>query len=581
MKKSKDVFSLIKRNRLIALLTPESVQQCVVAYEILNSHDIILEIAFRSEYALEGIKAVLKKYPDALVLAGTVMTSQQADSAIEAGAAGIISADYFPSVVESCIKKDVMCVPGGLNDAGKQLMQKAEIYGCDLDDLRNKYPYQWIYKLFPALTPSNSYYEVANALRGPFKDLNIIYTGGVNFQNIGNLVEFDPNGIYCASSLTKSINQPDVMKEELEKWKSEIDGSLGRDEKKSKNDRKHETEPGVVTFGEIMLRLSPPAHSRLVQTNIFNATFGGAEANVSVSLANFGVNSTFVSAVPENEIGQSAFDSLRAKGVNTEFIINGARRLGIYYLEHGASQRPSKVIYDRAGSSFSEIKSGQFDWNKIFKSANWFHFTGITPALGDSVLDVTVEALKAARDAGITISVDLNYRKKLWSSAKACSVMTKLMNYIDICFANEEDAEQIFGIKAGSTDVDSGLLEESAYEDVAKQLLNKFGLKKVVITLRKSISASDNLWSACLFNGSEFLKSKEYSIHIVDRVGSGDAFCAGFIYGVISGKPDQEALEFGAAASCLKQTIHGDFNLVTVDEVERLVSGQTSGRVQR
>ncbi len=341
------------------------------------------------------------------------------------------------------------------------------------------------------------------------------------------------------------------------------------------------TKAKVVTFGEIMLRLSPPDYLRFVQTDTYNATFGGAEANVSVALANYGLDSYFVTALPDHEIGQSVINSLRQYGVNTSFILREGKRVGIYFVETGASQRPSKVIYDRAHSAISELQPGTIDWNPIFEGATWFHWSGITPAISNSAAEVTQEALKAAKEHNVTVSVDLNYRKKLWSKEKAQHVMKGLMQYVDIAIGNEEDAECVFGIKAGKSDVSAGELDVEAYKSVAQQMIDQFNLKKAAITLRESISASDNNWSACLHTGDDFLLSKKYKIHIVDRVGGGDSFASGLIYGLMSGKSDRDALEFGVAASCLKQTIPGDYNLVSVMEVELLSGGDQSGRVQR
>ena len=337
----------------------------------------------------------------------------------------------------------------------------------------------------------------------------------------------------------------------------------------------------VVTFGELMLRLAPPNHLRFAQTSSYDATFGGAEANTSVAFANYGFESCFVSALPNHEIGQCAINSLRKYGVDTSFIVRQGNRVGIYYLEYGASQRPSKVIYDRAGSSIAELEPGHINWNEVFENSNWFHWSGITPALSDNAAATTLEALKAAKAAGVKVSVDLNFRKKLWMKEKAQKVMSDLMEYVDVVIGNEEDADCVFGIKAGTSNVEAGELDVEGYKSVAQQMVEKFGFAKVAITLRESISASDNNWSACLYNGKEFLLSKKYKIHLIDRVGGGDSFSSGLIYGLLAGKSDQDALEFGVAASCLKQTIHGDLNLVSVQEVEHLSGGDASGRVQR
>lgn len=337
----------------------------------------------------------------------------------------------------------------------------------------------------------------------------------------------------------------------------------------------------VITFGDLMLRLNPPGFKRFIQAESFDATYTGAEANVAVSLANLGLDSYFVSKVPDHEIGQAAINYLRRYGVNTSYIIRGGDRLGLFYLEMGASQRPSKIIYDRAFSSFCQIKAGELDWEKILDGACWFHFTGITPALGGGPTEVALEAVKVAKKKGLKVSVDLNYRKKLWTPEKANQVMSKFMEYVDIAIGNEEDAEKVFGIKAAHSDVTSGKIDELGYREVARELADRFGLEKVAITLRESISASDNNWSALLYDGESFYRSKVYKIHIVDRVGGGDAFAGGLIYSLIIGKSAQEALEFAVAASCLKHAIFGDLNLVTVAEVENLMKGDTSGRVQR
>ncbi|GHV07260.1 2-dehydro-3-deoxygluconokinase [Clostridia bacterium] len=335
----------------------------------------------------------------------------------------------------------------------------------------------------------------------------------------------------------------------------------------------------VITFGEIMLRLAPPGYERFVQTASYNATYGGGEANVAVSLANFGADAAFVTKLPANEIGQAAVNSLRAVGVDTVHIVRGGRRVGIYFLERGASQRASKVIYDRANSAIAEAKLDDFNWAAIFKGADWFHFTGITPALGDGAAAITLQACHAAKAAGLTVSCDLNYRKNLWTREDAGEVMARLMPYVDVCIANEEDSADVFGIKAPDTDVTGGKISREGYEYVARELSKRFGFKQVAITLRESVSANDNNWAAMLYDGKQFYFSKKYAVHIVDRVGGGDSFGAGLIFA--QNLPPQERLEFAVAASCLKHTIEGDYNRVTVDEVRKLMDGDASGRVSR
>lgn len=330
-----------------------------------------------------------------------------------------------------------------------------------------------------------------------------------------------------------------------------------------------------------MLRLAPENYLRFVQSEKYEATFGGAEANVAVSLANYGVDTAFVTKLPEHEIGQSAVNSLRKFGVDTSLITRGGERVGIYYCEKGASQRPSKVIYDRAYSTIAQAKQSDFNWNKIFKGATWFHFTGITPALSDSMANITLKAVKTAKEKGITVSCDLNFRKKLWSKEKANEVMGELCKYVDYCIANEEDAKDVFGIEADNTDINSGKLDRNGYISVAKKLTDKFNFKGVAITLRESISANDNNWSAMLYTNGQAYFSKKYSMHIVDRVGGGDSFGGGLIYSLLNGYEPQKAIEFAVAASCLKHSIERDYNMVSVKEVETLAHGNASGRVQR
>ena len=337
----------------------------------------------------------------------------------------------------------------------------------------------------------------------------------------------------------------------------------------------------VVTFGEVMLRLAPEGYLRFVQSDRLEATYGGAEANVAVSLANYGVDVSFVTKLPTHEIGQSAVNSLRKFGVDTSMIVRGGDRVGIYYCEKGASQRPSKVVYDRAGSAIANAKASDFNWAKIFKGVEWFHFTGITPALSDSMAKITLTACKEAKKRGITISCDLNFRKKLWSKEKAGQVMGELCHYIDYCIANEEDAKDVFGIEADNTDIYSGKLNHEGYVSVAKKLTDRFNFKGVAITLRESLSANDNNWSAMLYTDGKAVFSKKYAMHIVDRVGGGDSFGGGLIYSLLNGFDSQKAIEFAVAASCLKHSIEGDYNMVSIDEVKKLAEGDASGRVQR
>ncbi len=340
----------------------------------------------------------------------------------------------------------------------------------------------------------------------------------------------------------------------------------------------------VITMGEIMLRLSTPNFEKFIQADEFDINYGGGEANVAVSLANYGHDAEFVTAVPNNELGECAVAALRKYNVATNHIARCGERLGIYYLESGSSVRPSKVVYDRAHSSISTATEKDFDFEEIFKGADWFHFTGITPALSDSAAELTEKALVAAKKAGVKVSVDLNFRKKLWSSEKAQKVMKNLMKYVDVCIGNEEDAELVLGYKPGKTDVTSGELELAGYKSIFEQMVADYNFEYCVSSLRESHSASDNGWSACIYNRDtkEFYHSKSYNLHpIVDRVGGGDSFAGGVICGLLDGKDFKSALEFGVAASALKHTIPGDFNCASRKEVETLAGGDASGRVQR
>ena len=337
----------------------------------------------------------------------------------------------------------------------------------------------------------------------------------------------------------------------------------------------------VITFGEIMLRLNPVGYYRLVQASQFESSYAGGEANVAVSLANYGMSAAFVTKVPEHEIGQCAVNAMRQFGVDTTHLYRGGSRLGVYYAEKGASQRPSKVIYDRAGSSIATAKPEEFQWDEIFRDADWFHFTGITPALGGDLPKICLDACKAAKKRGLTVSCDLNYRKKLWSREDAGRVMAELMPYVDVCISNEEDAKDVFNIEAANNNVEGGNLNRQGYISVAQQLQARFGTKMVAITLRESLSANDNNWGAMLYCDGQAYFSPTYRIHIVDRVGGGDSFGAGLIYGVLEEKAPQDAINFATAASCLKHTIEHDVNLVTVEEVNALVAGNSTGRVQR
>jgi 2-dehydro-3-deoxygluconokinase len=339
----------------------------------------------------------------------------------------------------------------------------------------------------------------------------------------------------------------------------------------------------VVTFGEIMLRLSPPGFERLLQSPVLQATFGGGEANVAVSLAQFGMESWYVTRLPANGLGDAVIRALRAEGVRTDAILRGGKRLGVYFTETGASQRPSTVIYDRADSAIADLQTGQVDWPRVFAGASWFHVTGITPALGERAASCTRESVAAARAGGLRISIDLNFRKKLWTEAQAQAVMRPLVKGIDLLIANEEDLQSCLGVRIAGADVTGGALDLDSYREAAQLVASEFGVRMVAITLRESLSASDNGWSAVLWDQTwrVFYQSQHYTVRLVDRIGGGDSFAGGLIYGLLTDRPTEAALRFAVAASALKQTIPGDFNRVSVEEVDRLTAGDASGRVQR
>lgn len=336
-----------------------------------------------------------------------------------------------------------------------------------------------------------------------------------------------------------------------------------------------------VCFGEIMGRLNPEGYGRIVQAKEFEISYGGGEANVAVSLASFGKRAAYVTKVPDNELSRSALQSLKEHNVDVSRVVYGGDRLGLYFIEKGASQRPSKVIYDRKYSAISMAEREDFDWRKIFSNAEWFHFTGITPALSDNCAEICLDACRVAKELGVTVSCDINFRKNLWSSQKAEQVMSALMPYVDVAIANEEDCERVFGIKAEDSDVESGEISTEGYKAVAKKLSERFHIPTVAITLRESISADDNVWSAMLYNHGEYFFSKKYNLHIVDRVGGGDSFGGGLIYALSEGHDNQYTVDFAVASSALKHTVEYDFNEVSISEVESLMGGDGSGRVQR
>ena len=568
-----NTYEKIKECKMIPVIALENTKDAKPLAKALYEGGLkSAEVTFRCEGAEVCIKAMKEEYPDMLVGAGTVLSKEQVDKALEAGAEFIVSPGLSEEIVEYCMTKNVCVIPG-VSTAS----EVAKAYEMGLR----------VVKFFPA--EANGGVKMLKALSAPYNMMSFMPTGGISKENMNSYYELK-NVIACGGSFMidkNAINAGDFGKiKNLSKEVSDI--LFGSDDKSSKVCNKKDgidlsnlSDKKVVTFGELMLRLAPEGYLRFVQAEKFQATFGGGEANVSVSLASFGMNSVFVSKIPSHEIGQMAVNSLRKYGVDTSEIVRGGNRLGVYYLEKGASQRPSKVIYDRAGSAIAEATLDDFDWDKIFEGAGWFHFTGITPALSENAAKICEKACMVAKEKGIVISCDLNYRNKLWSKEKAKEVMSKLCKYVDVCISNEEDANDVFGIKAPNTDVTAGEINSDGYKYVADELKKRFGFSYVAITLRESFSANDNRWGAMLYDGNDYYFSKKYNVHIVDRVGGGDSFGGGLIYSLSHNFSSSDAIEFAVAASCLKHAIEGDYNFVTVDEVNKLAKGDASGRVQR
>ncbi|UTC66881.1 MULTISPECIES: KHG/KDPG aldolase/sugar kinase fusion protein [unclassified Treponema] len=545
-----------------------------------NAGLLCAEITFRTEAAEKAIEIFSKKFPDFLVGAGTVLSPEQADKAIAAGAKFIVSPGLNPKVVEHCVNLGFPVIPG-VSTAGE--IEQAMSFGLNT------------VKFFPAEAAGGL--KFIKALSAPYSNIKFMPTGGINAQNIAEYAAFS-KVIACGGSWMVS---KELIKSGNFKKIEEEAGLALEIIKNARNPKKNSTEkkpvvsgkkiltagteenkvPKVITMGEIMLRLSPTGFNRFVQADALDLVFGGAEANVAVSLANFGMQSSYITKVPAHEIGQAAINSLRRYGVDVSGIIRGGYRIGIYFLEKGASQRASKVIYDRAHSAIAEASPSDFNWKEIFKGASWFHFTGITPALSKNAAEICLDACKTARSMGITVSCDLNYRKKLWTPDEAKETMSRICEFVDICISNEEDAEQVFGITSKNTVVSSGKLNEKGYKEVAAKLCKKFGFQKVGITLRESTSASENNWSAMLYVKGKAYFSKKYTMQVVDRLGGGDSFAAALICAELKGFKPQKQIDFASAASCLKHSINGDFNQVSFDEVLTLAQGDASGRVQR
>ena len=517
-----------------------------------------IEVTMTVPGAIDLIAQIAPTLPrDFLFGAGTVLDADTASRAIDAGARFIVSPVFRKAVIDACHRRGVPALPGCLTPT-----EILDAWDAGAD----------IVKVFPATTLGPGYLK---DVRAPLPQVKLMPTGGVTHRQRRRLDQGRRGRGGCRQ---RARRQPGHCRGAI--------SSTRRERAAHRGQRPRGAEPlmlKVVTFGEIMLRLSPPGFERLLQSPELVATFGGGEANVAVSLALFGLDSWYVTRLPKNPIGDAAIRVLRAEGVRTDAIERGGDRLGVYFVESGASQRASVVVYDRARSAISEMEPATVNWPTLFSGAAWFHVTGITPALGPKAAACTAEALAAAKKAGARVSVDLNFRKKLWSEAAAQQTMRPLMAYVDLVIANEEDIQSVLGLAVEGADVTTGHLDVEAYRRVAERITRDLGPSMVAITLRESVSASDNGWSAVLWDGTaqQFHRSQRYDVRLVDRIGGGDSFAGGLIYGLVTGRSAADSLRFAVAASALKQSIPGDFNRVSVDEVDRLAAGDASGRVQR
>ena len=526
-----------------------------------------IEVTLRSPDSLESIKNIKSAFPDMTVGAGTVLRMDDVNQAIKSGADFVVSPGYDEEIVDYCVENGVSIVPG-CSSASE--IQRAVKKGIS------------VVKFFPAELSGGV--EAIKLLSGPFPNIRFIPTGGINFDNLGKYLA-NEKILACGGSFmaTKDMIERGDFEAIVSACQKAVSISRGSEQKETKiRSKEAEREmKTVVGFGDYIVRLNPQGYFKFIQANSFDVFYTGAEANVLSSLSYMGMHTQFVTRLPDNMISECAVATLKKFSVGTEHIAYGGERIGLFYLEKGASQRPSKIVYDRKYSSFCSSSAEDYDWEKILRDAGHFHFTGITPALGDKLPEICLEACKTAKRLGVLVSCDLNYRKNLWTRAEAKAAMEKLLPYVDLLIANEEDAADVLDIHASNTDVITGRLSREGYVEVAEKIAERYGVETVAITLRKSISASDNDWSALLYKNGKAYFSKEYRIHIVDRVGGGDSFGAGLIYAIHNGFDEQKTIEFAAAASCLKQTIELDVNLSKPKDILALVEGDGSGRVQR
>jgi len=568
-KMSVDALKYIEKVGILPVIAVPSLEAAVpLARALVNGGIRAIEVTMRTPCALDAIKAMRRAFPEMAIGAGTILEEGQIAAARKAGADFLVSPGFDPAIVRAAQDAGVPIVPGVTNPT--------EVTAAVKMGLR-------LLKFFPS--EASGGLAALTLLHGPFPDVKFIPTGGMTKQNIGSYLAKDfvaaCGGSYMAKGADVKAGAWDKIAAACARC-VDIARRARNPELGGKAFPRQKRLSTFVGFGDFLLRLSPPGYRRFSQAPAFETYYTGAEANVCASLAVMGANARFVTRVPDNPIAETGLGELRRLRVDVSHVVRGGERLGLYYVEKGASQRPSKVVYDRMHSGVTTASRRDFDWTRILKGASHFHFTGITPALGGELPAIVADACRVAKKAHAAISCDLNYRKNLWSPQEAKRTMTKLLPYVDYLIANEEDAEKVLGIKADDTDITGGRLSRDGYADVARRLVAAFpNIKAVAITLRRSISASDNIWGAMLYAGGKAYFSRDYDVHIVDRVGGGDSFAAGLVYALGSGYGPQEVVEFAAAASCLKHSIELDVNLSTLDEIERLASGDGSGRVQR
>ena len=564
-----DKLEQIAKAGILPVIAIPSLETAVpLARALVKGGISAIEVTLRTPCALDAIAAIRKAFPAMAIGAGTILEEGQVVAARRAGADFLVSPGLDPVIVRAAQAAGMPIVPGVTNPS--EITAAVKMGLCLL-------------KFFPS--EANGGISALTLMHGPFPEVRFVPTGGMTMQNIGSYLakEFVAacGGSYMAKSADVKAGAWDKIAAACARC-VDIARRARAPARGGKTFPRQKRLTAFVGFGDFLLRLSPPGYRRFSQASTFETYYTGAEANVCASLAVMGARARFVTRVPDNPIAETGLGELRRLCVDVSHVVRGGERLGLYYVEKGASQRPSKVVYDRMHSGVTTASRRDFDWARIMKGASHFHFTGITPALGGELPAIVADACRAAKKAGAVISCDLNYRKNLWSPQEARRTMTRLLPQVDYLIANEEDAEKVLDIKADDSDVTGGRLSRDGYVDVARRLVAAYpNLKAVAITLRRSISASDNVWGAMLYAGGRAFFSRDYNVHIVDRVGGGDSFAAGLVYALGSGYGPQEVVEFAAAASCLKHSIELDVNLSTLDEIKRLTSGDGSGRVQR